>query len=118
MSSDAEDQDRCLLYALQWLDNPELRPKPEQRSAIESVYRGKDVFGWYLRETSDSLLDASSRYTILSVNLCCIPVVLNNETLFLFLTSVQRQAFIADIVNTRTQVRPLLELGVNNRRQR
>ena len=38
--------------------------------------------------------------------------------LVLLLTSVQRQAFIADIVNTRTQVRPLLELGVNNRRHR
>ena len=64
----------------------------------ESVYRGKDVFGWYLWGIIDSLLDTSSRYTILSVSLCCILVVLNNATLFLLVTSVQRQAFIADIV--------------------
>ena len=97
-TSDAEDPDHCLLYALQQLDSPELRPKPEQWFTIESVYRGKDVFGWYLQEIINSLLDASSRYTTLSVNLCCIPVVLNNATLFLLLTSVWSQAFITDIV--------------------
>ena len=85
---------------------------------IESVYRGRDIFGWYVREMIDSLLDASSRCTILSVNLCCISVVLNGETLFLLQTSVRRQVFIADIVNTCTQVRTLIELRVNNRRQR
>ena len=97
-SSDAEDLDRCLSYALQRLDSPEMRPKPEQQSAIESAHRGKDVFGWYLRGIIDSSLYASSRYTILSLILCCIPVVLNNATLFLLLTSVRRQAFIADMV--------------------
>ena len=38
-SSDAEDPDHCLSYALQRLDSHELRSKPEQRSSIESVYR-------------------------------------------------------------------------------
>ena len=46
MLSDAEDLDRSLSFALQWLVSPELTLKPEQQSAIESVYRGKDVFVW------------------------------------------------------------------------
>ena len=46
MASVAEELDRCLSYALQWLGTPELQLKTEQRSAIESVYRGKDIFVW------------------------------------------------------------------------
>ena len=45
-SSDVEDPDHCPSYALHQLDSPELRPKPKQRYAIESVYRGEDAFGW------------------------------------------------------------------------
>ena len=48
MSSDAEDLDRCLSYALQWLVSPELKCKPEQWSVIESVYRGRAFFVWLL----------------------------------------------------------------------
>ena len=44
MSSDTADLDCCLSYALQQLGSPEMRLKPEQQSAIECVYRGKDVF--------------------------------------------------------------------------
>ena len=46
MASVAEELDRCLSYALKRLGTPELQLKAEQRSAIESVYRGKDVFVW------------------------------------------------------------------------
>ena len=48
-TSDAEEPHH-LPFALQLLDSPELRPKPEQRFAIESVYRGKEIFVWYLWE--------------------------------------------------------------------
>ena len=44
MLSNMENPDRCLSYALQWLVSPELKLKPEQWSAIEFVYREKDVF--------------------------------------------------------------------------
>ena len=46
MASVAEELHRCLSYALKRLGTPELQLKAEQRSAIESVYRGKDVFVW------------------------------------------------------------------------
>ena len=60
-SSNAEDLDCCLLYALKWVNSPELIPNPEQQSAIESVYRGKDIFVWYLQEIIDLLPHASCR---------------------------------------------------------
>ena len=62
------------------------------------MYRGKDIFEWYLWGIIDSLPDTSSRYSILSVNLCCIPVVMNSGTLVLLLTSVPKQAFISDMM--------------------
>ena len=46
MSSETENLDLCFSYALQRLGSPEMELKREQRSAIESVYRGKDVFMW------------------------------------------------------------------------
>ena len=65
-SSDAEDLDHCLLYALQRLDSSEVRHKPtcKQRFEIESVYRGDNMFVWYLPEIINLLPEASSRYTI------------------------------------------------------
>ena len=86
-------------YALQRLDSPELRPIPEQRPAIESVYRGKDVLS-VPTGNNRFVTNDSSRYTVLSVNLVCIPVVLNDATLFSLLTKNRhkRQAFTAEIV--------------------
>ena len=84
----------CLSVLLQ--AHPSLIPRPED--AGEEKGPGFSRFVHALRKIIDSLLDDSSRHTNLSVSLCRIPVVLNNATLFLLLTSVRRQAFIADIV--------------------
>ena len=40
--------DRALFFALQRLDNPGMRLKPEQIASISAVYKGKDVFTWLL----------------------------------------------------------------------
>ena len=116
---DEEDPDCYFLYALQRLDSPELRPKPEQRSTIESVYREKDVFVWYLCEIIDLSPDISSRYMILSIHLRTIPIVLNNAMLFFSPSTSPAQ--MASIYrrhhDTRTQISTLVELRVSNRRQ-
>ena len=37
---------RALFFALQRLDSPGMRLKPEQVASISAVYKGKDVFIW------------------------------------------------------------------------
>ena len=45
-SADNGEFDRALQYALLQLGTPSITPKPEQRKAIHSIYRGRDVFVW------------------------------------------------------------------------
>ena len=45
-SADNGEFDRALQYALLQLGTPSIAPKPEQRKAIHSIYRGRDVFVW------------------------------------------------------------------------
>ena len=40
--------DRALFFALQRLDSPGMRLKPEQVASISAVYKGKDVCIWLL----------------------------------------------------------------------
>ena len=105
MSSNAEDLDRSLSYALQWLDSPELRLKTWATVCGWVCVWSKGCFCvvtvpshrfWEI----DLLPGACNRSTVPSVRVCPIPVVLNNATLSLRLTLAQhkRQAFITDMV--------------------
>ena len=71
--------DKALSFAIQRLSCPSLTLKPEQRSIIQHVFHGNDVF---VGSPSQPSTGTRISLVILAGSLSLIPAVLNNDTMF------------------------------------